>query len=108
MILIIYGFIFYLIKQMKEKNNYITKNINQIYIELKKKRNIQIILFLKEKGFKIDKELQKKIDKYYIKQIKAIEQIENLYTFTELLKDEYIKKNINLEIVTRVMKISLI
>ena len=72
-----------LIKQMKEKNNYITKNINQIYIELKKKRNIQIILFLKEKGFKIDKELQKKIDKYYIKQIKAIEQIENLYTFTE-------------------------
>lgn len=94
-----------LIKQMKEKNNYITKNINQIYIELKKKRNIQIILFLKEKGFKIDKELQKKIDKYYIKQIKAIEQIENLYTFTELLKDEYIKKNINLEIVTMVMKI---
>lgn len=94
-----------LIKQMKEKNNYITKNINQIYVELKKKRNIQIILFLKEKGFKIDKELQKKIDKYYIKQIKAIEQIENLHTFTELLKDEYIKKNINSEIVTMVMKI---
>ena len=96
-----------LIKQMKEKNNYITQNINQIYVELKKKRNIQIILFLKEKGFKIDKELQKKIDKHYIKQIKAIEQIENLYTFTELLKDEYIKKNINIEIVTMVMKVFL-
>ncbi len=94
-----------LIKQMKEKNNYITKNINQIYVELKKKRNIQIILFLKEKGFKIDKELQKKIDKYYVKQIKTIEQIENIYTFIELLKDEYIKKNINLEIVTMVMKV---
>lgn len=49
-----------LIKQMREKNNYIKNNINQIYVELKKKRNIQIILFLKEKGFQIDKELQKK------------------------------------------------
>ena len=94
-----------LIKLMKEKNNYITNNMNQIFIELKKKRNIRILLFLKEKGFKIDKELQNKIDKYYIKQVKAIGQIENLNTFIEILKDDYIKKNINTEIVTLVMKV---
>lgn len=94
-----------LIKQMKEKNNYIKNNINQIYVELKKKRNIQIILFLKEKGFQIDKELQKKIDKYYIKQIKRIGQIEELCTFIDLLRDEYIKKNINIEIIENIMKV---
>ena len=94
-----------LIKQMKEKNSYIKNNINQIYIELKKKRNIQIILFLKEKGFSIDRELQTKIDKYYINQIRKIGQIENLNTFIDFLKDEYIKKNVNLQIIDRVMKI---
>lgn len=93
------------IKKMKENNSYIKNNVNQIYIELKKKRNIQIILFLKEKEFKINKELQKKIDNYYIKQIKRIEQIENLNTFIDFLKDEYIKKNVNLQIIDRVMKI---
>lgn len=96
---------FILIKLMKEKNNYITNNINQIFIELKKKRNIMILLFLKEKEFKIDKELQKKIDKYYIKQIKAIGKIENLNTFIEILKDDYIKKNINTEMVAIVVKV---
>lgn len=94
-----------LIKQMKEKDNYIKNNINQIYVELKKKRNIQIILFLKEKGFQMDKELQTKIDKYYIKQIRRIGQIEKLYTFTNLLKDEYIKKNINIEMIENIMKV---
>lgn len=94
-----------LIKQMKEKNSYIKNNINQIYIELKKKRNIQIILFLKEKGFKIDKELQTKINRYYIKQIRRIEQIEDLNTFITFMKDEYIKKNINMDIVKNVIKV---
>lgn len=93
------------IKKMKENNSYIKNNVNQIYIELKKKRNIQIILFLKEKEFKINNELQNKIDNYYIKQIKRIEQIENLNTFIDFLKDEYIKKNVNLQIIDRVMKI---
>ena len=94
-----------LIKQMKEKNSYIKNNINQIYIELKKKRNIQIILFLKEKGFQIDKELQTKIDNYYIKQIRKIGQIEDLYTFTNLLKDKHIKKNVNIEMIENVIKV---
>ena len=94
-----------LIKQMKEKNNYIKNNISQIYVELKKKRNIQIILFLKEKGFQMDKELQTKIDNYYIKQIKRIGQIEELYTFNNLLQDEYIKKNINIEMIENIMKV---
>lgn len=93
------------IKLMKEKNNYIASNINQIYIELKKKRNIGILLFLKENGFKIEKELQKKIDKYYIQQIKTIKQIENLYTLIDFLKDKYIKKNINTKIITNVMNV---
>ena len=94
-----------LIQQMKEKDNYIKNNINQIYSELKKKRNIQIILFLKEKGFKINKELQKKIDTYYIKQIKQIEKIENIYTFINLLKDEYIKNNTNMKMINSIMKV---
>lgn len=94
-----------LIKQMKEKNSYIKKNINQIYTELKKKRNIQIILFLKEKNFSINKELQTKIDKYYINKIRKIEQIEDLNTFIDFLKDDYIKKNINIEIINNVIKV---
>jgi len=94
-----------LIKQMKEKNSYIKNNINQIYIELKKKRNIQIILFLKEKGFRIDKELQTKVDKYYIKQIRRIGQIEELNTFITFMKDEHIKKNVNMDIMENVIKV---
>ena len=94
-----------LIKLMKEKNNYITNKVNQIYIELKKKRNVQIILFLKEKGFKIDKELQKKIDRYYIRQINKIEQIQNMHVLITFLQEEYIKKNTNIEIINKIMKV---
>lgn len=94
-----------LIKLMKEKNNYITNNVNQIFIELKKKRNIQIVLFLKEKGFKIDKELQKKIDRYYIRQINKIGQIQNIHVLITFLQEEYIKKNTNIEIINKIMKV---
>lgn len=94
-----------LIKQMKEKNNFIANNINQIFVELKRKRNIKIILFLKKNGLKIDRTLQNKIDNYYVKRIREIGKIENLYEFSEFLKDEYIKKNTNINLINNGVEI---
>jgi len=94
-----------LIKHMKEKNNYITQNISQIFIELKKKRNIRIILFLRENGFIINKDLQNKINKYYIKEIQTIGKIKDLHSFIILLKGDNIKKNVNTKIIDIVLKV---
>lgn len=94
-----------LIKSAKEKSNFIKDNLNKIYLELKKKRNIQIILFLKEKGFVINKDLQTKIDRHYIKQIKEIEKIEDLNSFNTFLKEDYIISNANLKIVKRIREL---
>lgn len=96
-----------LIKYMKEKDNYIRNNLNQIYIAIKKKRNINIILFLKENGFHIDKDLQKKIDRFHKKQIKTIEKIENINFFNHLLKEPYLITNINIELVKKIRNVFL-
>ena len=96
-----------IIEYMRIDKSYINKNIGTIFIELKKKRNIEIILFLKENGFKIDSEMRKKINDYYMKRIKSIEKIQLLYEFNEFIKDQYIKTNINIEIVNKIRKIFL-
>lgn len=94
-----------LVKCMKEKNSFIRNNINQIYIALRKKRNIQIVLFLKENGFIINKELQQRIDRFYINRIKTIEKIEELSDFNDLLTDKYIIKNINFDMINNIKEI---
>ena len=96
-----------LIKCLKDKKNFIKDNSRCIFVELKRKRNIQIILFLKENSFPIDKELQNKIDKFNIKQIKQIEKIEEINIFNEFIKEEYVLNNINLKMTENIRKFFL-
>ena len=92
-----------LIKQMNKKgSNYIKKNIGKVFIALKKKRNVEIIIFLNNNSFNIDKELQTKINKYYVKKSKTIEKIESINDYEKLLKMEYIRKNVNMKIVVEI------
>lgn len=96
-----------LIKYMNVNNSYIKKNLSDIYIELKKKKNIDIILFLKDNGFKIDYDIKKRINNYYIKRIKEIEKIEVLSVLIQLLQEDYIKDNINNEILSKIRNVFL-
>ena len=96
-----------LIKYMNVNDSYIKKNLSNVFIELKKKKNIDIILFLKEKGFKIDFDMKTRINNYYIKRIKSIEKIEVLYVLIQLLEDDYIKDNINIDILNKIRNVFL-
>lgn len=96
-----------LIKYMNVNDSYIKKNLSNVFIELKRKKNIDIILFLKEKGFKIDSDMKTRINNYYIKRINSIEKIEVLYVLIQLLEDDYIKDNINIDILNNIRNVFL-
>ena len=96
-----------LIKSLNDNKNFIKENSRNIYIELMKKRNCSIILFLKENNFPIGKELQRKIDNFNIRQIKKIEKIEEINIFNAFIKQAYLLNNINLEIIECIIKVFL-